>query len=100
MSGARPQTPSAFMSYASRRAVLVTAIGSLAYASTQEWAYNRAASRADRIRERLGWAPGILNCPELRRKPKRMRWATFSPLRQAHDQHTGRPLAGIAARIA
>jgi hypothetical protein len=47
----------------------------LAYASSREDAGGRATRRADRLRARLGWEPGILNGEG--GKPKWMRWRTF-----------------------
>jgi hypothetical protein len=56
----------------------------LAYASSREDAGERATRRADRLRERLGWKPGILNGGG--EKPKWMRWRTFDRLTEEHDQ--------------
>ena len=44
----------------------------LAYPSSREDAGGRATMRADGLRERLGWEPGILNGEG--GKPKWMRW--------------------------
>ena len=55
----------------------------LAYASAREDAADRAIRRADRLRARLGWEPGILN--ETGGKPKWMRWCTFEWLTAQHD---------------
>ena len=51
----------------------------LAYPSQREPAYERHARRADKIREKLGWRPGILNGPE-HTKPKGMHWKTYDRL--------------------
>jgi len=48
----------------------------LAYESQRESHYERAARKADNIRKRLGWRPGIIN--PLGFKPKGMHWATYS----------------------
>jgi hypothetical protein len=50
----------------------------LAYASAREDVCDRAARRADKLRARLGWEPGILNGNG--DKPKWMRWRTFERL--------------------
>lgn len=55
----------------------------LAYPCQREVSYDRAARRADKIRERLGWEPGIFNGNGGR--PRGMHWTTFQRLANAHD---------------
>ena len=69
----------------------------LAYPSQRETNDDRAARRADRIRKRLGWEPGILNGNGL--KPKGMHWRTFERLTAEHDNFVQESLAGIARRF-
>lgn len=69
----------------------------LAYASQRENGDSRATRRADKIRERLGWEPGILNGRG--RKPKGMHWRTFDRLSAEHDVFVGLSLAGMAERL-
>ena len=69
----------------------------LAYPSQRESAYDRAARRADRIRERLCWEPGILNGAGL--KPIGMHWRTFEKLVAEHHFFVGASLAGFAERF-
>lgn len=69
----------------------------LAYPSQREAAYDRAARRADKIREKLGWEPGILNGEGW--KPKRMHWKTFDRLTARHDNFVGISLAGMVKRF-
>lgn len=69
----------------------------LAYPSQREAAYDRQARRADKIRARLGWEPGILNGEG--GKPKGMRWQTFERLTAEHDAFVGESLAGMARRF-
>jgi hypothetical protein len=69
----------------------------LAYASTRESPGDRAARRADRIRERLRWEPGILNGSGW--KPKWMRWRTFGRLKLEHDHLVQHSLAEIARQF-
>ncbi len=69
----------------------------LAYSCQRETAYDRAARRADKIRERLGWQAGILNGNGW--KPKGMRWRTFERLTRQHDAFVDVSLAGMAKRF-
>ena len=69
----------------------------LAYPSQRETWDDRAAQRADRIRDKLGWEPGILNGNGW--KPKRMHWNTFERLTAQHDAFVQISLAGMAARL-
>ena len=69
----------------------------LAYQTQREQPHDRAGSRADTIRKRLGWEAGILNLPG--GKPKGMHWRTFERLQAAHDAHTNQALAGMAAKL-
>jgi hypothetical protein len=57
--------------------------GGLGYATQKEGAGDRAATRADKLRKRLGWEAGILNGPG--GKPKGMHWKTFLRLKSQHD---------------
>lgn len=69
----------------------------LVYACQLESDDDRAARRADRIRTRLGWQPGILNYAG--GKPKGMRWRTFKRLTGQHDTFVGVSLAGMMIRL-
>ncbi|MEF8727222.1 MAG: hypothetical protein V5B34_03250 [Accumulibacter sp.] len=69
----------------------------LAYACQRETADDRAARRADRIRDRLGWQAGILNPSGS--KPKGMHWRTFERLTAEHNAFVGVSLAGMSARL-
>lgn len=62
----------------------------LAYSSARKSPGDRAAKRADRLRARLGWEPGILNGGG--GKPKWMRWRTFERLTEEHDRLVQRAL--------
>lgn len=66
----------------------------LAYRCQRETADDRAARRADRIRERLGWEPGILNGEG--DKPRGMRWRTYEHLTAEHEVLVCKSLAGMA----
>jgi hypothetical protein len=57
---------------------------SLNYPSTRQPAHDRAAYRAERIRARLGWSPGIENGHGP--KPKNMHWRTYERLVAEHDR--------------
>ncbi len=70
----------------------------LAYPSQRETGYDRALRRANKIRERLGWEPGILN-PEGWEKPKGMHRRTFRRLKKDHDAFAAAAFSGIAAKL-
>ena len=69
----------------------------LAYQSQRESDDDRATRRADTIRRRLGWEPGILNGNGP--KPKGMHWRTFERLQGDHDAHVKAALAVMAAKL-
>jgi hypothetical protein len=69
----------------------------LAYASSCEDAGDRAARRADGLRARLGWKPGILNGKG--GKPKWMRWRTFKRLDADHHELVQRSLREMALKF-
>ena len=70
----------------------------LAYPSQREHFSDRKARRADRIREKLGWEPGILNGTGWGR-PKGMHRKTFDRLCREHDTLTNASLASMAQRL-
>jgi len=69
----------------------------LAYACQRETGDGRAILRADAIRERLKWVPGIANGNG--GKPKGMHWKTYYRLRAAHDGFVHSSLMGSAQRF-
>jgi len=69
----------------------------LAYASSREDVGDRAIRKADQIRDRLGWKPGVLNAPG--GKPKWMRWNTFARLVSEHDGLLRQGLYNICAEV-
>ena len=69
----------------------------LAYPSQRETSDSRATRRADRIRDKLGWEPGILNGNG--QKPKGMHWNTFERLTAQHDAFVQASLAGMASKL-
>jgi hypothetical protein len=60
-------------------------------------AIRRATRRADRLRARLGWEPGILNGEGC--KPKWMRWRTFERLAAEYDQFVGRSMQAAVLKF-
>lgn len=69
----------------------------LAYASQRERADDRATRRADRLREKLKWEPGILNGDG--DKPKGMHWRTFERLKSEHDAFANASWISMAERL-
>ncbi|MGP0565493.1 MULTISPECIES: hypothetical protein [unclassified Nitrospina] len=70
----------------------------LTYACQRERDYDRWARRADKIRERLGWEPGILNGRGWE-KPKGMHWRTFARLVDEHDLLVEASLSAISSQF-
>jgi hypothetical protein len=90
----------------SRRVAVIYGVGrlfacrrckGLAYSCQAESADDRAARRADRLRKKLGWEPGILNGNG--GKPKGMRWCTYERLMAQHDAFVGVSLAVMARKL-
>lgn len=69
----------------------------LAYPSQREADYDRVARRAETIRRRLGWEPGILNGEG--GKPRGMHWRTFERLADEHNALVEASLTGAARRF-
>ncbi|MBS1212047.1 MAG: uncharacterized protein H6R26_663 [Proteobacteria bacterium] len=69
----------------------------LVYPCQRETSDERQARRADKIRERLNWQPGILNGNGW--KPKGMHWRTYERLKHEHNHLVSAALAGIAERL-
>jgi len=69
----------------------------LTYPSQRENAQDRAARRAEKIRNRLGWEAGSLNPPG--DKPKGMHWRTFERLVAAQDAFAGVMRRGVMRRM-
>ena len=68
----------------------------LAYKSERETTHDRLFRKADKIRRRLGWQPGIA-FPD-GAKPKGMHWKTFYRMKAAHDI-TVQHICGMTAQL-
>lgn len=69
----------------------------LVYASQRESTDDRATGRAGKIRDRLGWPPGIINGHG--DKPKGMHWRTYQRLVFEHDRFVNVSLLGMQKKI-
>lgn len=69
----------------------------LAYRCQRETADDRASRRANKIRDKLDWQPGVLNPNGW--KPKGMHWKTFWRLKAEHDIYVNRSLMAIADKL-
>jgi hypothetical protein len=69
----------------------------LAYRCQRETADDRATRRADKIRTKLDWDPGILNLRGL--KPKGMHWKTYHRLTAEYDDSAYQALQAISAKL-
>ena len=69
----------------------------LAYPTQKEGAGDRASSRANKLRKRLGWEAGILNGNGS--KPKGMHWTTYHRLKAEHDRLAQISLRDIGEKL-
>ncbi|ABM37957.1 hypothetical protein [Polaromonas naphthalenivorans] len=69
----------------------------LAYKSQRETPDSRAYRRANNLRARLGWIPGVIHGPGS--KPKGMHWKTFWRLHAIHDTSAMQALGGMSAKM-
>ncbi|CAA9890375.1 conserved hypothetical protein [Candidatus Methylobacter favarea] len=69
----------------------------LVYKSQRETVDDRAARRANKIRAKLNWEPGILNGNGW--KPKGMHWLTYDHLVATHENYSNQLLMGITAKL-
>jgi tetratricopeptide (TPR) repeat protein len=69
----------------------------LAYGTQRERRNDRLTRRTDKIRQRLGWEPGILNGDE--DKPKGTHWRTFERLQKQHDTYVEALFASMMMRF-
>ncbi|MGZ8907689.1 MAG: hypothetical protein ACXW1U_18445, partial [Methylobacter sp.] len=69
----------------------------LAYKSQREAYDDRASRKADKIRAKLNWQPGILNLPG--DKPKGMHWKTYLRLMEEYRDYANQALLGMTAKM-
>jgi hypothetical protein len=69
--------------YAPGRYFACRQCGGLGYATQKEGIGDRASTRAEKLRKRMGWESGILNGSG--GKPKGMHWKTYQRLKNHHD---------------
>jgi hypothetical protein len=70
----------------------------LAYKSEREGYHGQQFRKADNLRARLGWQPGIAHPDGV--KPKGMHWKTFNRMKAEHDFSVQKILGVTAAWIA
>ena len=68
----------------------------LVYKSQRQTLDDRAFQRADQLRARLGWGPGVIHRPG--GKPTRMHWRTFWRLHGRYDTSVFQALGGARAK--
>ena len=83
--------------YAPGRYFACRQCGGLGYPTQKEGLGDRASTRADKIRTRLGWEGGIMNGEGL--KPKGMHWKNFQRLKAEHDALVQVSLRDIALKL-
>lgn len=64
----------------------------LVYKSQREAHDDRATRKADKIRAKLNWQPGILKLPD--NKPKGMHWKTYLRLMEEYRDYSNQALLG------
>ena len=69
----------------------------LAYKSQRQTSDDRAYKRANKLRARLGWSPGVIHGPG--GKPKGMHWRTFWRLHARYDASVIQALGGQNAKL-
>ena len=69
----------------------------LGYATQKEGAGDRASTKADKLRKRLGWPAGVANLNT--GKPKGMHWKTYFRLKSADDALVQVSLHDIARKL-
>lgn len=83
--------------YAPGRYFACRQCGGLGYATQKEDVGDRASTRADKLRKRLGWEAGILNGGG--GKPKGMHWKTYQRLKSRHDSLVKISLHNIGRKL-
>ena len=69
----------------------------LAYKSQRQTSDDRAYKRADKLRARLDWSPGVIHGPG--GKPKGMHWRTFWRLHARYDASVIQTLGGESVKL-
>ena len=69
----------------------------LAYHSQREAQDDRARRRAEKIRAKLNWQPGLINLPGV--KPKGMHWKTYVRLMAEYRDDVNQTMSGMNAKM-